>query len=134
MDPFLLQLADLCRTERTRSKWVIVPTHALGHTLGEHLGLGGTPWANLRFTTPLDLALQMAAPFLVERGVEPAADEVGPALVMRLLLELPASVPRYFRRLSAPGDDELAEDGILAGEAIDGVTDAVVVEDYRRRL
>ena len=34
--------------------------------------LGGTDWANLCFTTPLDLALQMAAPFLVERGVEPA--------------------------------------------------------------
>lgn len=40
----------------------------------------------------------MAAPFLVERGVEPAADEVGPALVMRLLLELATSVPRDFRR------------------------------------
>lgn len=100
MDPFLTQLADLCRTERTRPKWVIVPTHALGHTLGERLVLGGTPWANLRFTTPLDLALQMAAPFLVERGVEPAADEVGPALVMRLLLDLPPDVPRYFRRLA----------------------------------
>jgi hypothetical protein len=26
--------------------------------------------------------------------------------------------------------DEMAEDGILAGEAIDGVTEALVVEDY----
>jgi hypothetical protein len=32
--------------------------------------------------------------------------------------------------ISAHGYDELAEDGILAGEAIDGVTDAVAVEDY----
>jgi hypothetical protein len=68
MDPFLTQLADLCRAERTRPKWVVVLTHALGHTLGERLVLGGTPWANLRFSTPLDLALQMAAPFLVERS------------------------------------------------------------------
>lgn len=100
MDLFLTQLAELCRSERTRPKWVVVPSHALGHTLGERLVLGGTAWANLRFTTPLDIALQMAAPFLVERGIEPAADEVGPALVMRLLLDLPTSVPRYFRRLA----------------------------------
>jgi len=98
--PFLSQLADLCRTERTRAKWVIVPTHTLGHTLGERLALGGTGWANLRFTTPLDLALPMAAPFLVERGIDPAPDGIGPALIMRLLLELPSTVPTYFRGLA----------------------------------
>jgi ATP-dependent helicase/nuclease subunit B len=100
MDPFVTQLDQLCRAERTRPKWVVVPSHALGHTLGERLVLGGTAWANLRFTTPLDLALQMAAPFLVERGIDPAADEVGSALVMRLLLDLPPGVPLYFRRLA----------------------------------
>jgi len=100
MNPFLSQLAELCRTERTRAKWVLVPSHALGHTLGERLALEGTSWANLRFTTPLDLALPMAAPFLVERGIDPAPDGIGPALVMRLLLELPSSVPGYFRHLA----------------------------------
>ena len=100
MTPFLAQLAEICRTERTRAKWVIVPTHTLGHTLGERLALGGSGWANVRFTTPLDLALPMAAPFLVERGVDPAPDGIGPALIMRLLLELPSTVPRYFRGLA----------------------------------
>jgi ATP-dependent helicase/nuclease subunit B len=98
--PFLTQLADLCRTERTRAKWVVVPTHTLGHTLGERLALEGAGWANVRFTTPLDLALPMAAPFLVERGVDPAPDGIGPALIMRLLLELPSTVPTYFRGLA----------------------------------
>ena len=100
MIPFLTQLADLCRTERTRAKWVVVPTHTLGHTLGERLALEGVGWANVRFTTPLDLALPMAAPFLVERGVDPAPDGIGPALIMRLLLELASTVPTYFRGLA----------------------------------
>jgi len=98
--PFLSQLAELQRADRTRAKWVIVPSHSLGHTLGERLALYGAGWTNVRFATPLDLALPMAAPFLVERGVDPAPDGIGPALIMRLLLELPASVPPYFRGLA----------------------------------
>src|SRR4030095_6774728 len=47
-----------------------------------------------------DVALPMAAPFLVERGVDPAPDGIGPALIMRLLLELPSTVPSYFRGLA----------------------------------
>ncbi|HKW95654.1 MAG TPA: hypothetical protein VJX92_27450, partial [Methylomirabilota bacterium] len=100
MNPLLTQLAELSRTERTRAKWVLVPSHTLGHTLGERLALEAGGWANLRFVTPLDVALPMAAPFLVERGVDPAPDGIGPALIMRLLLELPASVPAYFRGLA----------------------------------
>jgi ATP-dependent helicase/nuclease subunit B len=98
--PFLTQLAELCRAERTRAKWVIVPGHSLGHTLGERLALAGDGWANVRFATPLDLALPMAAPYLIERGVDPAPDGIGPALIMRLLLELPSTVPAYFRGLA----------------------------------
>ena len=33
-------------------------------------------------------------------------------------------------RISSHGYDEMAEDGILAGDVIDGVADAVVIEDY----
>ena len=38
MNPFHTQLAELCHTERPRAKWVIVPTHTLGHT--PHPGIG----------------------------------------------------------------------------------------------
>lgn len=49
---------------------------------------------------PLELALQMAAPFLVERGIDPAPDGVGPALIMRLLFDLSRATPTYFRVLA----------------------------------
>src|SRR5919106_3564308 len=99
MDPFVLQLAELSRTYVTRSKWVVVPSHAIGRTLGERIALSGTNWLNLRFVTPLDIALRMSGPFLVERGIEPSEEGLGPALIMRLMLELPEE-GGYFRPLA----------------------------------
>ena len=61
MDPFVEQLKHLCAQHPTRSKWLFVPTHALGRTVGDRLVLEGTSWANLRFVTPLDIELRMAA-------------------------------------------------------------------------
>ena len=89
MDPFIDQLKSLCTKYPTRSKWVFVPDHAIGRTLGERITLEGTNWLNLRFVTPLDIALRMGAPFLVERGIDPSEEGLGPALMMRLLLDLP---------------------------------------------
>src|SRR6187455_760266 len=99
MDPFLEQVKALCSAHPTRSKWVFVPTHAIGRTLGDRLVLDGTDWANLRFVTPLDIALRMGAPFLVERGIDPSEEGLGPALIMRLLLDRPAQ-GGYFRPLA----------------------------------
>ena len=99
MDPFVQQLASLCREHVTRSKWVFVPSHALGRTIGERIALEGTNWLNLRFVTPLDIALRMGAPFLVERGIDPSEEGLGPALIMRLLLDLPLK-DGYFRPLA----------------------------------
>jgi hypothetical protein len=129
MDPFASQLAELCRTERTRAKWVIVPTHMLGHTLGERAAFGDHGWANVRFTTPLDLALPMAAPFLVERGVDPAPDDIGSALIMRLLLELPSTVPSYFRGLAEQPQMAEALWATLAELRMAGLTAAALPRD-----
>lgn len=107
MDPFVAQLHELCRAEPTRAKWILAPGYALGHTVGERLAREGTSWANLRVTPPLDLALRMAAPFLVEAGLEPAPDGLGPARVTRLLLDLPRATPAYFRPLA--GQPRMAE-------------------------
>ena len=99
MDVFVEQLAALCSKHVTRNKWVFVPSHPLGHTLGERIALSGTNWLNLRFVTPLDVALRMGAPFLLERGIEPSEEGLGPALIMRLMLDLPKE-GGYFRPLA----------------------------------
>jgi RecB family exonuclease len=98
-DPFVQQLVEVCRRSPTRAKWLIVPSHAIGHTIGDRLARDDTSWANLRFVTPLDLALRMAGPFLVERGITPSEDTLGPALMIRLLLDLPAD-DGYFRPIA----------------------------------
>jgi len=98
-EPFVAQLEELCRAHPTRAKWVFVPHHAMGLTLGDRLAREGCDWANLRFVTPADVAVRMAAPFLVEHGVDPSPDELGPALVRRLLAGLPG-VEGYFRPMA----------------------------------
>jgi ATP-dependent helicase/nuclease subunit B len=77
-----------------------VPGYGVGHTLAERLAREGTSWANLRVLPPFKLALEMAAPFLVEQGIDPVPDGLGPALIARLLLDLPKSTPAYFRPLA----------------------------------
>jgi hypothetical protein len=100
-DPFLTQLSDLCRSERTRAKWVFVSSHDVGLALGDRLVLEGCDWVNLRFVTPLGMALDTAAPFLVEQGLDPLPDGLGPSLAMRLLLmDLPSGTPSYFSTLA----------------------------------
>jgi ATP-dependent helicase/nuclease subunit B len=47
----------------------------------------------------MDVALRIGAPFLVERGIDPSEEDLGPALMMRLLLALPEQ-GGYFRPLA----------------------------------
>ena len=98
-DPFIAHLKQLCAAHPTRSKWVFMPTHGIGRTIGDRLVLEGTDWANLRFVTPIGIATRMGAPWLVERGIDPSEEQLGPALIMRLLLGLPEGAG-YFRPLA----------------------------------
>jgi hypothetical protein len=66
-DPFPNQLAELCRTEPTRAKWVLVPAHTIGHTVGERLALEAASWANVRFRTRFENPARHAA-LLVKNG------------------------------------------------------------------
>lgn len=98
-DPFIRQLFDLAQRERTATKWVFVPNAKMKHTLAERLVRQGCDWVNFRFTTPFELALELAAPELLSEGVDPVPEGLGPPLVMQLLHSLPSRIPRYFRSL-----------------------------------
>ena len=69
----LSRLAAIFRAEPARAKWALVPSHALGRTLGERLARKSGSWLNLRLATPADLALDTAAPHLVGAGINPIA-------------------------------------------------------------
>lgn len=98
-DLFLTQIATLCETDPTRAKWIFVPGRGTGRMQADGLVLRSVQWANLRIVTPLDIAVRMGAPFLVERGIDPSEEALGAALIMRLLLNLPSTYS-YFRPLA----------------------------------
>ena len=123
-DPLIGHLAELCLSHPTRAKWVIVPSHAVGLTLADRMAREGHDWANLRMVTPLDLATRMAAPFLLEQGLDPSEEGLAGALIMRLLLDLPGE-GGYFRpmaRHASMGDAlwrtirELRDTGLRAAD------------------
>ncbi|MBS2037478.1 PD-(D/E)XK nuclease family protein [bacterium] len=97
-DPFVEQLKRLCREESVRSKWVLLPNQSLRWTLGERLLHEGCDWVNLRLVTPLQLATEVAAPRLLDEGINPCPETLGPSLLQNLLLGLQPSTS-YFRPL-----------------------------------
>lgn len=107
MEPFLQQLIDLVQAEPTRAKWVVTPSLAIGHNIAERLISEGIAWGNLRFTTTFDLAECIAGPALAREKRTQMDSTVGPALALGLLLDLPATVTRYFRAIAEqPGVSE----------------------------
>lgn len=97
MNSLLRQLQDRFPT---RAKWLIAPTHGVGRMITDRLALDGGSWTNIRSITPLDIALRMGAPFLVERGIDPSKEALGPALIMRLLLGMLGG-DTYFKPLGS---------------------------------
>lgn len=98
-DPFIDQLAHLATAFAVPNKWVIVPDHQWKALLGERLCLLGISWLNLRFVTPLELALEVAGPELVHREVCPTPEGLGPPLMIKLCRTLEQSIPLYLRGL-----------------------------------
>jgi hypothetical protein len=137
MRAFLKQLAELCEKYPWQTKWILVPSHALGRVLGERLVREGRSWANLRFVPPTDLAMHIAGPKLAQRGISILDEDWGPALVLKLLIDLPPDVPAYFRPLSdQPGMAEALWSAIsdlrLAGCTADDLAAAALASQMKK--
>jgi ATP-dependent helicase/nuclease subunit B len=100
MEPFLQQVIELVRAEPIRAKWVVTPSMAVANNIAERLISEGIAWANLRFTTTLDLAERIAGPALAQEKRALMDSAVGPAVALELLLDLPPTVPSYFRAIA----------------------------------
>jgi hypothetical protein len=100
MDPFIQKVAKTCRAQPTAEKWVVLPSVTIGLTIGERLAREGRAWINLRFATPAQIAEGLAGPRLVAQGMGRLREEVGPALIGRLLQELRGAGEPYFRRMA----------------------------------
>lgn len=97
-------LCDACREHPTVEKWVMLTSLAQGQALGERLAREGNPWINLRFTTPAELARDLASVEMARSGLSPLHAAAGSALTASLLEGDLGNAPRYFRRLAgAPG-------------------------------
>lgn len=113
-DPLVSALGDICREHKTAEKWLVMPSLALGHTIVERLALSGYPSINLRPTTPVHLARTITAPILSARQIAALPDAIGPALIGRLLAELPTAEASYFQELAdSPGLAEALWSAIL---------------------
>lgn len=62
-------LAGICDENRFQEKLLFVPSYSIGHQIGECLAKGGTPWINLRVTTPVGYAQGLLALDLNMAGI-----------------------------------------------------------------
>ena len=76
-------------------------SHALGHTLGERLALRGHELGEPALHAAVRAGARDGGAVPGRAGIDPVPDGLGPALIARLLLDLPAStLPTYFRPLA----------------------------------
>jgi len=78
-------LATILREHPGEPLVLLVRSRPVGDQLLARLAQEGLSWANVRVATPLDLALDLAVPFLAARGLVPASGAQTLFLVDRLL-------------------------------------------------
>ncbi len=104
LDPLVDALAGACAAHPTAEKRVVLRSLAQGRAVGERLAREGRPWLNLRFTTPSDLARELAAAEMARLGLSALHPAAGPALAGALLYGDLGTGKAYFRRLAGfPG-------------------------------
>lgn len=69
MNATIEHLTQICKDHRFKEKLLFVPSYSIGHQLGEYLAKAGTSWINLRMTTAMGFAQELAALDLCKSGI-----------------------------------------------------------------
>lgn len=69
MNKTISNLSVICREKPLRDKLLLVPSYSIGQQLGQWLSRSGTPWINLRMTTPIGFASEITFPELSSKGI-----------------------------------------------------------------
>jgi RecB family exonuclease len=84
-------LAAVCQAHLLDTKWLLAPSHRVGHQWIEALVRGGQAVANLRPTTPLRLAVDLIGDELAADGLALIGRSIGPLLIDAAWERLPAN-------------------------------------------
>ncbi len=95
MSTILQELSGICDEHRFKEKLLFVPSYSVGHRIGEALARGGHAWINLRFTTVLGFAQEIA-------GLELAGDGIR-LIDSRELFLIMEEIFRQDEKLNGPG-------------------------------
>ena len=108
----LRQLGQLCAKHPLEPKFLLAPDIQAGYDLTTSLARSGSPWTNLRVTTPLRLAAEQTQPQMARAGGRRLYQVGRQRLVGALLARWPKEERHYFKPLnetSAATDAGLAE-------------------------
>lgn len=105
MNTILSHLAEVNRQHPLTEKVLIAPSHAAGHMLLDSLVSQGCAWFNLRVTTALQLALEIAQPMLAEQQISLATPGQLRALLEQELSSMEEQGElKYFANLRSSSD------------------------------
>jgi len=120
-------LASICKAHLVDCKWLLAPWHRTAHQWIEALVRDGQPVVNLRSTTVLSLALDLAAPKMLEQGFTLTTAVIGSMIVDAAWSKLPSD--GYLAKLqTSPDLSSAVYDSLislrLAGSSADGIQEA----------
>ena len=69
MNQTIIGLTEIIKSNPLIEKILFVPSYSIGHQIGEYVARSGTPWINLRITTPAGYAQEIVALKLSAEGV-----------------------------------------------------------------
>ena len=100
MNATIEHLTQICKDHRFKEKLLFVPSYSIGHQLGECLAKTGTSWINLRMTTAVGFAQEMAALDICKSGIRHIESQARLIIIEKLYRnnEISTTGNSYFKK------------------------------------